>query len=303
MAIPAAYAGSFYGGSTNVSGGDGGANDAAERARIEEARKRIYELTEGRAGELANDPYQKSVMDFLQGVTGGQNVPFTNEVQGAMLAQQGRGSADAEAAQMASLRESMGASGGSIYDPAYQSAAREALSQRQGRNLDAAGNMAATAGRENFNARMAGAGALAQSRLAQNAQVNQMNLAGAGYRSRESYTRPGSGGGGGTGFTMPGGFSGDTLAGRDARNSTLGAGQTGIQPGQIVYGGAGIPGAVYGSGTRQAQAGAPQQAQPQPGGYAPDVNMTNAERNAAQYPRRNDFRNGTGGYSSTPSRY
>jgi hypothetical protein len=293
MAIPAAYAGSFYGGSTNVSGGAPGTNDAAERARIEEARKRIYELTEGRGQELAADPYQKSVMDFLQGVTGGQNVPFTNEVQGAMLAQQGRGSADAEAAQMASLRESMAASGGSIYDPSYQSAAREALSQRQGRNLDAQGQMSAMAGRENFNAQMAGAAGLNQARLAQNAQINQMNLAGAGYRSRESYTS-GGGGGGYAGNSLPGGRSGDTLDAWQQRAAMPAGGQ--IQPGQMVRGGAGIPGVVYGSGTPQTGGTYPQpQAQTQP--ETRNAYMTNAERNAAQVPRRTDLRNGTGPYA------
>jgi hypothetical protein len=153
--------------------------------RVEEARQRIQQLTEGRAGELANDPYQRSVMDFLQGVTGGQNVPFTNEVQGAMLAQQGRGFADAEAAQMEALRQGLEASGGSIYDPSFQSAQREAMSRRQGQNLDAAGRMASQAGLANFDARMAGAGQLSAARNAQNAQINQMNLAGAGYRAQE----------------------------------------------------------------------------------------------------------------------
>jgi hypothetical protein len=294
MAIPAAYAGSFYGGTSSVSPQRQDPTEAAELARIAEARKRIQELTEGRGQELANDPYQKSVMDFLQGVTGGQNVPFSNEAQGAILAQQGRGSAAAEGAQMESLRQSMGASGGSIYDPAYQSAAREAMSQRQGRNLDAAGQMAATAGRENFNARMAGAAGLAQARNAQNAQVNQMNLAGAGYRGRESYTTGGGGGGGYGGGSLPGGFSGDTFAAQDARNAAQGVGK--IQPGQIVYGGRGIPGAVYGSGTPQTGGTYPQpQAQTQP--ETRDAYMTNAERNAAQVPRRTDLRNGTGPYS------
>ena len=268
-----------------------GTNQAA--ADMEAARKRIAELTEGRANQLANDPYQKSVMDFLQGVTSGNNVPFTNEVQGAMLAQQGRGSADAEAAQMASLRESMGASGGSIYDPSYQAAAREAMSQRQGRNLDAQGQMQAMAGRENFNAQMAGAGGLAQARNAQNAQVNQLGLAGAGYQAMQSREVGGGGGGGGTG----GGY-----APRPVSNSFSGFGgaaQTqpnAIPSGTIVRGGGGIPGVVYGSGTPQAATPAPQQASG--GAYPyPDVNQTNAERNAAGVPRRTDRRNGTGPYA------
>lgn len=175
-------------------GGAGGGGAAGTGDPMADSLNRIRALTEGRSTELANDPYQKSVMDFLQGVTNGQNVPYTNEVQSAMLAQQGRGTADAEAAQMAALREGMAASGGSIYDPAYQSAAREAMSQRQGRNLDAAGQMASRAGLANFDARMSGAGQLAAARGAQNAQINQMNLAGAGYRARESRETPGGAG-------------------------------------------------------------------------------------------------------------
>lgn len=162
-------------------GGTGGAGDP-----MQQSLQQIRNLTEGRAGELASDPYQRSVMDFLQGVTNGQNVPFTNEVQSAMLAQQGKGFSDAEAASMDALRQGLAASGGSIYDPGYQAAQREAMSRRQGQNLDAAGRMASQAGLANFDARMGGAGQLAAARNAQNAQINQMNLAGAGYRARET---------------------------------------------------------------------------------------------------------------------
>lgn len=173
--------GGSSGGGTSSSGGGGAAG-----ADMEAALRRIQGLTEGRANEIEADPYQKAVMDFLSGVVSGKDAPFTNEARNAMLAQQGRGTAAAEAAQMQQVREGLAASGGSIYDPAYQSAAREAMSQRQGRNLDAAGQIASQAGQANFNARMGGAGQLSSARNAQNALINQMKLAGAGYQAQQS---------------------------------------------------------------------------------------------------------------------
>ena len=149
-----------------------------------EAQQRIRQLTEGRAADLAKDPYQKSVMDFLQGQVSGTNVPYTDTVKNSILAQQGKGNADAEAAQMATLRDSLGASGGSIYDPGYQAAQRQAMSQRQGANLDAQGTLNAQAGLANFQAQNQGANQLSAARNAQNAQINQMNLAGADYRAK-----------------------------------------------------------------------------------------------------------------------
>lgn len=154
------------------------------------AKKKIYAATEGRAEDLKNDPYQKSVMDFLQGVVGGQNVPYTDQVKNSILAQQGKGAADAEAVQMQTLRDSLGASGGSIYDPGYQAAQRQAMSQRQGANLDAMGQLDAKAGLENFQAKAQGANQLSAARNSQNAQVNQMGLAGADYRARTQVVKP-----------------------------------------------------------------------------------------------------------------
>lgn len=261
-----------------------GGNPAADEMAA--AKKRIQELTEGRATTLANDPYQKSVMDFLQGVTNGNNVPFTNEVQGAMLAQQGRGSAAAEAAQMEQMRQSLGASGGSIYDPAYQSAAREAMSQRQGRNLDAQGQMQAMAGRENFNARMAGAGGLAQARNAQNAQVNQLGLAGAGYRAMESREVGGGGGGfSGAPASNPGGNRGGPDQTWDAAWKAASAGSGQYQ--QLPM--------SRGSGTPTA----PTQPTTRPGGTIIPENdpQTDAEKKRAGSYRLADIKAGTGPYA------
>ncbi len=280
----------------NQQNGTGQVRGGSAADEMAAARKRIQDLTEGRASDLANDPYQRSVMDFLQGVTNGQNVPFTNEVQGALLAQQGRGSADAEAAQMAQLRESMGASGGSIYDPSYQSAAREALSQRQGRNLDAAGNMAAQAGQANFSARMQGAGGLANARNAQNAQINQMGLAGAGYQAMQTRETGGGGvpvgGGGGGSAPRPSPWGSGTGFNFDAAAA---AQNGGAAPGTYYQGGM-----VRGSGAPAA----PQQAMPMQPGTAPggmvipqNDPQTDAEKKRAGSYRLADIHNETGPYA------
>lgn len=154
------------------------------------ARKSIIDLTEGRAKDLANDPYQTAALDYMKGSVAGQNVPFTNTVKNSILAQQGAGAADAEKAQMEALRQSLGASGGSIYDPGYQAAQREAMSQRQGANLDAQGKLEAQAGIANNQAQAAAANSLSSARAQQNSQINQMNLAGADYRSRTTAAVP-----------------------------------------------------------------------------------------------------------------
>ncbi len=91
---------------------------------------------------------------------------------------------------MDALRQSLGATGGSIYDPGYQAAQQQAMSQRQGSNLDAMGQLNATAGLANQRAQMQGASQLSSARGAQNAQVNQMDLAGAGYRAQTTAEVP-----------------------------------------------------------------------------------------------------------------
>ncbi len=175
-----------------ANGGAGATGPAAEMAAN---RDRIYANTEGRAAALGNDPNFNTSMDFLRGVVGGQNTPYNDQTQAAMMAQNGRGTASAEAAQMEALRGAMGANGGSVADPSYQSALREAMSQRQGQNLDFAGQLAAKANLENFRARSGAANQMAGINSGQNAQINQMLLAGSGYRAQESRSVP-------TGSTM-----------------------------------------------------------------------------------------------------
>ncbi len=164
----------------------------ADQATSDAMFQKIMQLTEGRAGELRNDPVQAQVMKYLQGVLGGKNVPYSDKVLNSLQAQHGRGTAAAESAQMQSLRDSLGASGGSIYDPSYQAASREAMSQRQGQNLDYAGQLNAQAGVANQQAQQQGAGMLGSLRGQQNAQINGMNSQAAGYQAGRFYETPGT---------------------------------------------------------------------------------------------------------------
>lgn len=157
---------------------------------VQKAEEDFYGLTSGRSKELANDPYQNSVMQYLQGVVGGKESPFNDTVKNSILSQQGQAAVSAEQAQMQALRDSLQASGGSIYDPGYQAAQREAMAQRQGAGLDAIGQVETTAALENHKAKMQGASQLASARGAQNAQINQMNLAAANQKAQKTAAVP-----------------------------------------------------------------------------------------------------------------
>lgn len=159
-----------------------------EEQMMEAEFAKIMADTEGRAGELKADTGYGGVGDFLRGVVGGQNVPYSPESVNAMQSQFGRGSSAAEAAQMAALRESMGASGGSIYDPSYQAAARQAMGTRQGQNLDYAGQLAADASVRNNSAQMQAAGQVGSLDANRQAQINALLGQGAQYRSQQSST-------------------------------------------------------------------------------------------------------------------
>ncbi len=171
-----------------------GGQDAADAAAAAEAERKkraesdalfehVRRLTEGRAKELQNDPVQAQIKDYLGGVINGQNAPFSESVVNALQGQQAHGSATAQGVQMESLRQALAASGGSPYDPSFQAAQRESDAMRQGQNMDYAGQLRAQAGLENFNASSNAAKSLAGINQGQNSQINQLDLAGAGYRN------------------------------------------------------------------------------------------------------------------------
>ncbi len=186
-----------------ANGGGAATGPAAEMAAN---RDRIYANTEGRATALGSDPNFQTSMDFLRGVVGGQKTPYNDQVVSSMNAQNARGTASAESAQMEALRNAMGANGGSIYDPGYAAAQGQAMSQRQGQNLDFAGQLNSRANLENFRAQSGAANQMAGINANQNSQINQMLLAGSGYRAMENRSVPQ----GTMGQTMIGGQIGGT---------------------------------------------------------------------------------------------
>ncbi len=148
-------------------------------------RQRITDLTEGRADELRNDPRMNQAMDFFGSVLNGSKVPFSEETQRAQLNQRANGTAAANASQLRALEEAIVARGGSLQDPSFLAQKQEMMANRQGQNLDALGQMLSQAGIANYNAQASGANSLAGIRSGQNNQINQMGLAGAGYRAQD----------------------------------------------------------------------------------------------------------------------
>lgn len=173
----------------------GGADPAAQQAANEQAAadklfRPVRRLTEGRANQLMHDPVQAQIKNYLSGVINGQNTPYSEGVLNALQGQQAHGAATAQQAQMEALRQGLAASGGSIYDPGFQAAQRESDAMRQGQNMDYAGQLRAQAALENFNAQSNAARSLGALNQGQNAQINQLDLAGAGYRANRFQEHP-----------------------------------------------------------------------------------------------------------------
>ncbi len=175
------------------SGTLGGAGGDASQASSDAMYQPIKDLTEGRANELRNDPVNAEVMNYLRSIMGGNNQPYNDTTMNSLKAQFGKGTASAEEAQMQQLRESLGAGGGSIYDPSYQAAGREQESQRQGRNLDYAGQLGAQANLANFDARANAAGQMGAMNASNNAQISNLGLAGAGFQAQRFQEQPSTG--------------------------------------------------------------------------------------------------------------
>ncbi len=152
----------------------GDPNQDTEQKRLADARAGMMANTEGRAGELANDPRLASAMDFFARTMGGAEGPYTEGSKTAMLNKQASMSSAAQAAQMKALQDATAAAGGSVYDPSYQAKVAEMNANRQGANQNAAGAIEREAAQANFGARMGGAGQLVGARMGQNAQINQM---------------------------------------------------------------------------------------------------------------------------------
>lgn len=157
---------------------------------VQASRDRSLQLLQGRGDELRKDPVHGSVMDYLKGVLSGKDAPYNDTTMNALRAQQGKGFADREAAQMQQLRDSLQATGGSIYDPSYQAASREAESRRMGANLDYAGQLDSKANLANFDARNQASRQLDASNASQNQQITNAGLNEVGFRERDRVQTP-----------------------------------------------------------------------------------------------------------------
>lgn len=167
-AIPAQ---AIYANSQAAAGGNGGIGTA--QSNWQNALKN----TEGRGDAVMNDPYTQAALNRFQSVLGGQDVPYTQQVQNQLLARQADAGAASGAAQASMLRDSMAALGGSMADPQAQAAMRQIQAQLQQQNNANLGDMQSKATMANFGARNDAASNLAATRAGQlgmaNSQYNQ----------------------------------------------------------------------------------------------------------------------------------
>lgn len=166
-------------------GGAAGSGNAAVD-RIADDRAHIYADTEGRGDATLQDPRLTAMLDRLDAVATGKDVPYTDAVKTQMLARRGDMSAAAEAANAESLREAVAARGGSMADPSAQAMLRQGQAARQQQNQAAAGDLDTQAQLANFSARQQANGALGSARLAQLGEANSQYNRGAGFRAMES---------------------------------------------------------------------------------------------------------------------
>lgn len=133
--------------------------------------------TEGRGDAVMSDPYTQAALSRFQSVLGGQDVPYTDQVQNQLLARQADAGAAGGAAQASMLRDSMSALGGSMADPQAQAAMRQIQAQLQQQNNGNLGDMQSKATLANFGAKNDAASSLAATRASQlgmaNSQYNQ----------------------------------------------------------------------------------------------------------------------------------
>ncbi len=197
----------------------------AMTAQRDANRNQILANTEGRANELRSDPRAGAALDFLQGVVGGKNLPFGQEMQANYLTNAANTAGAQEAAQTQALREQMANNGGSMTDPSAMAALRELHSRRGGQIAQAQNQIGMQAGQANFGAQMQGANSLAAVNNSQNAQINQMLMGANAARLGSTFNFGGQPNLGG----QQGGFSGGmvnmgTVGGPGATQNGIGRG-------------------------------------------------------------------------------
>jgi hypothetical protein len=190
--------GSYDQGKANTAAGTPGYSDPTNgltgQARVDASRGQVFANTEGRGQATMSDPYTQAALDRFKSVATGGTQPYDDTTKNAMLTSASNASAAAEGSQSQMLQQQMAMNGGSMSDPASQAAMRELAANRQGANQNALNGINMEANRANFAAANDGASNLASVRSNQNAQANQMYLAGAGFRAQDYATKESPGG-------------------------------------------------------------------------------------------------------------
>ncbi len=157
-------------------GAGGGVDLNAERAAT-------FADTEGRGAATMDDPRLGIALDRLQGVTTGQDEPYTQQVQDQLLSRH----ADATTAQAGSqakmLRTSATANGFGANDPSVLAHLNEINTNREQSNNAALGDIQSQATMQNFGAREQAAMQLLSGRLSQLGEANRNYNQGAGYHA------------------------------------------------------------------------------------------------------------------------
>lgn len=158
---------------------------ATGKARVDEARAKMYGLAEGRLGELRNDPVDAQVIKELQNRISGKTNPYDATTRNALLTQQAEMAGQIENNQLARLRSG----GGSAADPSYQAAVNEAMAGRQAAAQRANLDINSKANLANYDAKTSAVGGLGSFNMARNQGITgQSNYLG-GLYEKETATQ------------------------------------------------------------------------------------------------------------------
>ncbi len=114
----------------------------------------------GGTGGTTGDRGSSVARDYLTGVVQGQNTPYNEATRTSMYGRAAGMNAAAEGAQNRQLGEQAAMGGASPTDPSYANLMRQSMAQRQGANVQAAGDIDRTANLANQQTQQQAAGAL-----------------------------------------------------------------------------------------------------------------------------------------------
>lgn len=109
------------------------------------------------AASTTGDRGSSIARDYLTGVVQGQNTPYNEATRTSMYGRASGMNAAAEGAQNRQLSEQAAMGGASPTDPSYANLMRQTMAQRQGANVQAAGDIDRTANLANQQAQMGAA--------------------------------------------------------------------------------------------------------------------------------------------------